>query len=928
MTAGATPGAVGAIIPAFGAFVVRGNFVVGLIVFAILVTIQFVVIASGSQRVAEVAARFTLDAMPGKQMAIDADVHAGALDAEGARRKREAVQREADFYGAMDGAGKFVKGDAIAALVIVALNLDRRRLGRHRLSRPLAARRARHFRAALDRQRAGHDAAGLSHFYRDGNDGDARSVGRSARRRPRGAALCASRRVAQRRRLAAGARARARFAASGLSRSGRQRVCHGPCGAAPSQACESEAIDARERVKRNAMRRPELALGLVGVDAVAIEIGADLAHLLAPPLSDALLDRIGEVRRALAADIGIVLPGVRLRDDLARDPRTYGIRVRDRFVGAGRLDLERLLAVADEAVLARSRRADRARTRLRVARGVDRAGSARSARPTPARWFSIRSRCLDRTWPRSRARMPPSSSGVKSCTRCSNTFVPPCRRWSKRSAATRCRSASLHRAFALLLREGAWPRDPIAVLEAMLEAGTHDPRELAEAARRAIVPDLLRRRGVVAARAGYLRSGVRTKTLAAWCALRFGRERTWRRRLALRARIEAYAARTPRDRAAVVCTAALRPMLADFLLRSGLRIGVYAYGELPNEVALATGRGHRRDRTERAGFMHLKALDWVIVVLSLGVSFVPAIVLARTRRAQHHGVLRGGTSSAVVADRDLAGCNDVLDRHAESRHESGARRRRRRKLGLVVVLVDRYGDRLFLRALVAALGRADRSRVLRAALCRARGVVRARLPRDLSRAIFQLLDHRNGQSRAGEDRRRLFGWPRAETLAICVVVPIVFAATAGLWGVMVTDMIQFCITMSSAFAAAYFAIHAPGVGGLHGLIAHIAHGNAGTLSILPNFADWRTALGIFVIPITVLWWSVWYPGAEPGGGSYVAQRMLAARTESDALFGTFAFQVMHYALRPWPWIVVALASTIVYPTLHDIQLRFPASRRA
>ncbi|MGA8535063.1 MAG: flagellar biosynthesis protein FlhA, partial [Candidatus Tumulicola sp.] len=123
LTDGATPGAVGSIIPAFGAFVVHGNLVVGLIVFAILVTIQFVVIASGSQRVAEVAARFTLDAMPGKQMAIDADVHAGAIDSDGARAKRDAVQREADFYGAMDGAGKFVKGDAIAALVIVALNL-------------------------------------------------------------------------------------------------------------------------------------------------------------------------------------------------------------------------------------------------------------------------------------------------------------------------------------------------------------------------------------------------------------------------------------------------------------------------------------------------------------------------------------------------------------------------------------------------------------------------------------------------------------------------------------------------------------------------------------------------------------------------------------------------------------------------------------
>ncbi|MFY9663577.1 MAG: FHIPEP family type III secretion protein, partial [Candidatus Cybelea sp.] len=123
LTAGATPGAVGTIIPAFGEFVVHGNLVVGLIVFAILVTIQFVVIASGSQRVAEVAARFTLDAMPGKQMAIDADVHAGVLDPDGARRKRDAVQREADFYGAMDGASKFVRGDAIAGIVITLVNI-------------------------------------------------------------------------------------------------------------------------------------------------------------------------------------------------------------------------------------------------------------------------------------------------------------------------------------------------------------------------------------------------------------------------------------------------------------------------------------------------------------------------------------------------------------------------------------------------------------------------------------------------------------------------------------------------------------------------------------------------------------------------------------------------------------------------------------
>ncbi|MGB6063100.1 MAG: sodium:solute symporter family protein, partial [Candidatus Aquilonibacter sp.] len=168
-----------------------------------------------------------------------------------------------------------------------------------------------------------------------------------------------------------------------------------------------------------------------------------------------------------------------------------------------------------------------------------------------------------------------------------------------------------------------------------------------------------------------------------------------------------------------------------------------------------------------------------------------------------------------------------------------------------------------------------------------------------------------------------FGWPRTETLLFCAIVPIVFAATAGLWGVMVTDTIQFCITITAAFAAAYFALHAPGVGGLHGMVMHVAAAHPHLLSILPDFSDWPTALGIFVIPLTVQWWSAWYPGSEPGGGSYVAQRMLAARSENDALFGTFMFQAMHYALRPWPWIVVALASTIVYPTLGDIHARFP-----
>ena len=177
---------------------------------------------------------------------------------------------------------------------------------------------------------------------------------RRAGRRSGDAALYAPRRVAQRRRAVARALVRPGAAAPAL-RAARQRCVR--AGGVRAQA--SRARRERSAAKRAsapsatpcAVRR--LALGLVGVDAVAIEIGADLAMLLAPPLCDALLDRIGEVRRALAADVGIVLPGVRLRDDLARDPRTYGVRVRDRLVGNGRLELERLLAVADETVLSR-----------------------------------------------------------------------------------------------------------------------------------------------------------------------------------------------------------------------------------------------------------------------------------------------------------------------------------------------------------------------------------------------------------------------------------------------------------------------------------------------------------------------------------------------------------------------------------------------
>ena len=166
----------------------------------------------------------------------------------------------------------------------------------------------------------------------------------------------------------------------------------------------------------------------------------------------------------------------------------------------------------------------------------------------------------------------------------------------------------------------------------------------------------------------------------------------------------------------------------------------------------------------------------------------------------------------------------------------------------------------------------------------------------------------------------VLGWPMQRTLLFAATITIFFASVSGLWGVLVTDSIQFLITMTGTFAVAYFALKQPAVGGLSGLIQKI---KPETLSFLPDFGDWSTALAVLIIPLTIQWWSVWYPGAEPGGGSYIAQRMLAAKSEKDALTGTLFFNAMHYALRPWPWILVALASTLVFPTLGDIARAYP-----
>ena len=142
---------------------------------------------------------------------------------------------------------------------------------------------------------------------------------------------------------------------------------------------------------------------------------------------------------------------------------------------------------------------------------------------------------------------------------------------------------------------------------------------------------------------------------------------------------------------------------------------------------------------------------------------------------------------------------------------------------------------------------------------------------------------------------------------------------------LITDVFQFVIAMTASIAAAYYALQQPQVGGLSGLMSQIP---PSTLQLLPDFSNWPLTMSVLILPLTISWWSVWYPGSEPGGGSYIAQRILAAKSEKDALGGTLFFNVAHYALRPWPWILVALASMLVYPQLDDIARAFPYVDRA
>ena len=160
-----------------------------------------------------------------------------------------------------------------------------------------------------------------------------------------------------------------------------------------------------------------------------------------------------------------------------------------------------------------------------------------------------------------------------------------------------------------------------------------------------------------------------------------------------------------------------------------------------------------------------------------------------------------------------------------------------------------------------------------------------------------------------------------ETVIGAGLITVIFSALGGFKGVIYTDFILFFLAMAGSIGAAVYLVNLPEVGGINTLINN--ENISSKLSILPDLSDKNALITLFIIPLAVQWWSSWYPGAEPGGGGYIAQRMLAAKDENHAIGATFFFNIMHYALRPWPWIIVALASLVVFPDLDSIREAFP-----
>lgn len=339
-------GEAGGVVHTFGTFVVGGNLVVGLVVFAILVIIQFIVITKGSERVSEVAARFTLDAMPGKQMAIDADLNAGLISETEARTRREKVSREADFYGSMDGASKFVKGDAIAGIIIVFINLIFGIvIGMTQLDMPIADAAQNFSLMSIGDGIVSQipallisTATGIvvTRAASDGNLGS--DLTKQLLSYPKmlyvaGGTIFVLGLITPINDLLT-------IPIAGLLAFGGYVLSK-----APKQDLE-EMLEIEEEVQTNELKSPESVVSLLNVDPIEFEFGYGLIPLADANQGGDLLDRVVMIRRQLAIELGLVIPVVRIRDNIQLQPNEYRLKIKGNEMARGELLLDHYLAMS------------------------------------------------------------------------------------------------------------------------------------------------------------------------------------------------------------------------------------------------------------------------------------------------------------------------------------------------------------------------------------------------------------------------------------------------------------------------------------------------------------------------------------------------------------------------------------------------------
>lgn len=339
-------GNAGGVVETFGTFVVGGNILVGLVVFFILVVINFLVITKGAERVAEVAARFTLDAMPGKQMAIDADLNAGMISEQEARKRRENVSREADFYGAMDGASKFVKGDAIAGIIIVFINLIFGIIiGMVQNGMSFSDAASRYSLMTVGDGIVSQLPALLIStataiiVTRAASDGNMSSdVVTQLFQYPKMLYIAGGTIVLLG--LFTPIQDFVTLPIGGLLIFGGYRMTN------VGKDEKKETEEAEEQVATDELRKPENVVNLLNIDPIEFEFGYGLIPLADTNQGGDLLDRVIMIRRQLALELGIVIPVVRIRDNIQLSPNEYRIKIKGYEVGKGEIYLEHYLAIS------------------------------------------------------------------------------------------------------------------------------------------------------------------------------------------------------------------------------------------------------------------------------------------------------------------------------------------------------------------------------------------------------------------------------------------------------------------------------------------------------------------------------------------------------------------------------------------------------